>query len=202
MAATADREVAHTGTYHRSRSRCTSFLTFACIALGLTAVRRLNNAIVSWTDLQSLTTYSFLARVMWVPTVAAWVLAWNRWYARPRRIIDGLAVVLAVAGLVGALAQLPGWTSISRYGSIALFVALTVCVTRNGPVRALALATLVAVVAGLFGGELLDPLGVPGIWFPFGIGVSRTQYIYALGIPLLAFLITSTLRQSRKSNAI
>jgi len=34
---------------------------------------------------------------------------------------------------------------------------------------------------------------VPGIWFPFGIGVSRTQYIYAIVIPLLAFFIVRTL---------
>jgi hypothetical protein len=48
-------------------------------------------------------------------------------------------------------------------------------------------------VAILFGGELLDPIGVPGIWFPFGIGVSREQYVYALVIPLLALLIVRTL---------
>jgi hypothetical protein len=34
-----------------------------------------------------------------------------------------------------------------------------------------------------------DTIGVPDIWFPFGIGVSRTQYVYAIAIPLLAFLI-------------
>jgi hypothetical protein len=33
---------------------------------------------------------------------------------------------------------------------------------------------------------------VPGIWFPFGIGVSRSQYIYAIVIPLLALLIVRT----------
>ncbi|MBW8882067.1 MAG: hypothetical protein JF615_11810 [Asticcacaulis sp.] len=41
---------------------------------------------------------------------------------------------------------------------------------------------------GLFAGEV-SRLGVPGIWFPLGIGVSRTQYAYALALPLLAFLI-------------
>jgi hypothetical protein len=59
--------------------------------------------------------------------------------------------------------------------------------------RILALVTLATIVAGLFGGELLDPIGVPGIWFPFGIGVSRTQYVYAIVLPLLAFLIVRTL---------
>ena len=125
--------------------------------------------------------------------MTAWVLAWNRWCGRPWRSIDALAVALAVVGLVGALADQPAWASSSRYGFIALFVVIAVRVFRSGPMRILALATLAAVVAGLFGGELLDPLGVPGIWFPFGIGVSRTQYIYAIGIPLLAFLIVRTL---------
>jgi hypothetical protein len=49
-----------------------------------------------------------------------------------------------------------------------------------------------------FGGELLDPIGVPGIWFPFGIGVSRTQYIYTIALPLLAFLIVRTLPSARE----
>lgn len=176
-----------------SRSPRKGFLAFACIALALTAERRLNNAIVSWTDLQDLKTYSSLAKVMWVPTMAAWVLAWNRWCGRPWRSIDALAVALAVVGLVGALADLPAWASTSRYGFIALFVVIAVRVFRDGPMRILALATLALVIAGLFGGELLDPLGVPGIWFPFGIGVSRTQYIYAIGIPLMAILIVRTL---------
>lgn len=176
-----------------SRRRQKGFLVFACVALALTAERRLNNAIVSWTDLQDLKTYSSLAKVLWAPTMAAWVLAWNRWCGRPWRSIDAVAVALAVVGLIGALADRPGWASGSRYASIALFVVIAVRILRNGPLRVLALAALALIVAGLFGGELLDPIGVPGIWFPFGIGVSRTQYIYAIGIPLLAFLIVRTM---------
>ena len=59
--------------------------------------------------------------------------------------------------------------------------------------RVLATVTLASVMAALFGGELLDPIGVPGIWFPFNIGVSRTQYVYAIAVPLLAFLVVRTL---------
>jgi len=68
---------------------------------------------------------------------------------------------------------------------------------RSGLLRILALITLASIMAGLFGGELLDPIGVPGIWFPFGIGVSRTQYVYAIAIPLLALLIARTLLRYR-----
>jgi hypothetical protein len=126
---------------------------------------------------------------MWVPAVAAWALAWNRWGARPWRSIDLVAVGLAVVAMLGALHHDAGVTRGVRLAWLILFVILAVRVVRSGTMRGLAIATLAAVVVGLFGGELLDPLGVPGIWFPFGIGVSRTQYVYAIVIPLLAVLL-------------
>jgi hypothetical protein len=64
--------------------------------------------------------------------------------------------------------------------------------------RILALITLASIMLATFGGELLDPIGVPGIWFPFGIGVSRTQYIYTIALPLLTFLIVRTLPSARE----
>ncbi|HET8899362.1 MAG TPA: glycoside hydrolase family 2 [Rhodanobacteraceae bacterium] len=177
------------------RSRRKGFVVFACIALVLTAARRLNNAIVSWTDLIDLTAYVWMASLMWVPTLAAWTLAWNRWCGRPWRSIDVAAVLLAIAQAIGIATDAAGVTAVSRVGSIVLFVAIGVRIFRAGPMRALALATLAAIIAGLFGGELLDPIGVPGIWFPFGIGVSRTQYLFVASIPLLACLIVRTLGQ-------
>ena len=176
-----------------SRSNRKGFVVFVCIALALTAARRLNNAIVSWTDLQDLRTYAWLASVMWVPIMTAWMLAWNRWRLPAWRSIDALAVALGVAGVVGALAHLPIWASASRLGSIALFAVIIARIVRSDSKRILALATLATVLASLFGGELLDPIGVPGIWFPLNIGVSRTQYIYAIAIPLLAILVVRTL---------
>ena len=175
-----------------SRSSHRGFLIFAGIALALTGVRRLNNAITAWTDLQDLETYATLAKVLWIPTAAAWILAWNRWSRPPWRAVDVLAVVLAVAALVGAMSQWPGVTIASRLGSLALLVVMGGRVVRSGSMRILALGTLALIIAALFGGELLDPIGVPGIWFPFGIGVSRTQYIYGIAIPLLAVLIVRT----------
>ena len=130
---------------------------------------------------------------MWAPVVAAWTLAWNRWRLRPWRSIDVLAVVLAVAGIIGAVIHLASVTSGSRLGSIALFIVIGARIVRSGPMRILAVVTLVSIMAALFGGELLDTIGVPGIWFPFGIGVSRTQYVYAIAIPLLAFLIVRSM---------
>ena len=182
----------------RSRSSHKGFLIFASIALALTAARRLNNAIVAWTDLQDLATYGWLASVMWVPTVAAWTLAWNRWCPVPWRSIDASATVLAVAGIVGAVIHSAVVTSGTRLGSLALFVVIGARIAGSGPMRILAPITLASIMAGIFGGELLDPIGVPGIWFPLNIGVSRTQYIYAIAVPLLALLIVRTLPSVRE----
>jgi hypothetical protein len=180
-----------------SRSSHKSFLIFASVALALMAVRRLNNAIVSWTDLEDLTTYAWQASVMWVPIVAAWTLAWNRWCLPPWRTIDVSAVVLGVAGTIGVAMHSASATSVSRLGSIALLVVTGARIVRRGPMRILALVTWASMMAALFGGELLDTIGVPGIWFPFGIGVSRIQYVYAMAIPLLGVLIVRTLASER-----
>ncbi|HET6432902.1 glycoside hydrolase family 2 [Dyella sp.] len=176
-----------------SRSRRRGFVLWAVVALALTAARRLNNAIVSWTDVQSLSTYVWLAAVMWVPIMTTWVLAWNRWCQPAWRSIDAMALALGLAGVAGALADRAVWTDISRWGSLALFVAIVARIVRQGPMRLLALVTLASVLATLFGFALLDPWGVPGIWFPFHIGVARTQYIYAVSVPLVAVLIVRTL---------
>jgi hypothetical protein len=180
--------------WRRSLSAPRGFLVFAGIALALTAARRLSNALASWTDLEDLAAYAWVATWISAPAVAAWLLAWNRWRLPPWRTIDLAALGLAVAGTVGAAIHSPNLTSASRIASIALFVVIGVRIARSGPMRILALVTLTSIVAGVFGSELLDPIGVPGIWFPFGIGVSRTQYVYAIAIPLLAILIARTLR--------
>ncbi|MBD8881996.1 glycoside hydrolase family 2 [Rhodanobacter sp. 7MK24] len=181
----------------RSRSRRRGFLFFAGIALALMAAARLNNAIVAWTDLEGLATYAWLASVMWIPTVAAWTCAWNRWCPRPWSSVDAAALALAVVGMIGVAIHSASWTSASRLASIALFVVIGVRIARGGPMCVLSLVTLAAIMAALFGSELLDTIGIPGIWFPFGIGVSRTQYVYAIAIPLLGFLIVRTLFSKR-----
>lgn len=176
-----------------SRSNRRGFVILASIALALMGARRLNNAIVAWTDLQSLPTYAWLASVMWVPTVTAWTLAWNRWCLPAWRSVDVGAVLLGIVALAGVETHSAALTNASRVGSIVLFVVIVARVVRSGSERILALITLASIMAAFFGGELLDSIGVPGIWFPFGIGVSRIQYVYAIAIPLIALLIVRTL---------
>ena len=177
------------------------FLAWAGIALALTAARRLENALVSWTDVLDLPTYSVLARYLWIPAAAAWALAWNRWRERPWRSVDAAALAIAVVQVVGTAMRSANVTNVGRYAAIALFVVIAARLACGGATRALALSALALVVVSFFGGELLDPLGLPGIWFPFGIGVSRTQYLYAVFIPLLAVLTVRTGGRDRASEA-
>jgi len=72
-----------------------------------------------------------------------------------------------------------------------LFVALTALICsralrdrRDAP---LGISALLLVSIGLFAQEISE-LGVKGIWFPFGTGVSRTQFAYA-AFDLLAFAL-------------
>ena len=183
----------------RPRSDRQGFLAFASIALALMAARRLDNALVSWTDLMDLPTYSWLARFLWMPAVAAWALAWNRWCPRPWRSLDAAAFAILLALVAGGATRTASVTSAGRLAAIVLFAVIAARIVRGTMMRTLAVATLALTVLAYFGDELLDPLGVPGIWFPFGIGVSRTQYLYAVLIPLLAILIVRTLGGHRRS---
>ncbi len=179
----------------RPRSSHPSFIGFACIALVLSAVKRLDNAIVAWTDLLSLSTYVWLSNVLWLPlSAAAWTLAWNRWCLRSSRAIDLAALVLAVVGVAGGAMDVMVMTRLCRLGLLALLVLIGVRIVRSGPMRIMAVATMASILVAQFAGEL-SSIGVPGIWFPLGIGVSRTQYAYAIAIPLLALLIVRTLTQ-------
>ena len=176
----------------RPRSSRPGFIGFACIALVLWAAKRLDNAIVAWTDLLSLPTYVWLTKVLWTPlSLAVWTLAWNRWCPRPSRAIEVATLALAVVGVAGGAMNIVSMTRICRFGLLALLVLIVVQMVRSGPMRSMALATMVLISSAHFAGEL-GSIGVPGIWFPFGIGVTLAQYAYAIALPLLALLIVRT----------
>lgn len=180
----------------RPRSSHPSFIGFACIALVLWAGKRLDNAIVSWTDLLSLPTYLWLTSVLWTPlSLAAWTFAWNRWCLHSSRTIDGATLVLTAVGVASGAMHVMAMTRICRLGLLALLVLIVARILRGGPMRNMAVATMALILVAQFAGEL-GSIGVPGIWFPFGIGVSLAQYAYAIAIPLLALLIVRTLHET------
>lgn len=157
-------------------------------ALVLTAAVRVNQVLFCWGDFEDLTQYTIARYVILEPAILlAWVYVWDRWTPHQVRPMTRLAVVLAtlmaVAGLVGEGAAPLGLAA--KLGFLVPLGSAAFRIVREGRHRALALLAMLLICTGMFASEL-SMIGIQGIWFPFGVGVSRTQYAYALLIPVLA----------------
>ncbi|WP_286071971.1 hypothetical protein [Stenotrophomonas sp. 57] len=130
---------------------------------------------------------------LWMPlSLVAWALAWNRWVLPPSRTIDASALTLAALGIVVGAIGAASLTQVFRLGTLGLLLAIAVRIFRQGPMRGFALIVMLVIAISQYTSEL-GALGVPTIWFPFGIGVTLTQYVYGIAIPLLAVLIGQSL---------
>jgi hypothetical protein len=164
-------------------------------ALLLLGAMRANQAVFFWMQIESIQMFDLVRSVLLVPLfMGGWVMAWRAWFgvARPAwfgRTVIGLTLLYMVCqlftrttfslgtpqGLAVWLRHLSDWIRLGLLG-------LTAWVVGEGVVRRdwrswLAALTAATLSVGLFAQEI-SALGVPGIWFPFGVGVSRTQYAY------------------------
>ena len=119
--------------------------------------------------------------------IVVWVMACNRLADRSDRRTDAAVWVF---GIVAGIAAFPGIDAQAlqtgaRLALLALYCWSAFCVARFARLRPLALLVMLVMAVALFAAEF-SAIGLPGIWFPFGVGVSRTQYALALAIPLLA----------------
>jgi hypothetical protein len=164
------------------------FLPLAAAAVSAIALSRVNQVLFYWTEAESLHTIIVLRYVILNPlAVVLWVIACNRLAGLSDRWLDAAACLL---GFLAGIAALPGFDvqllqSVARACLLALFCWPFFCVARAGGLRPLALLTMLVMAVALFAAEF-SAIGIPGIWFPFGVGVSRTQFALALGVPLLA----------------
>ena len=160
-------------------------------ALVLTALARANQAVFYWTPWESAHTAIVLRYVYLDPlALGAWAMAWRDWFRleRPRWLpgaiaaLTGLYVVadfVATAGLGTASdAALAAASPIRLTFIIVTVLIVGASLLRSRPTDWPSTAAAVLVSIGLYAPEV-SALHVPGIWFPFGVGVSRTQYAYA-----------------------
>jgi len=162
-------------------------------ALILLALRRGNQPFFFWWQLESLAGFELITLVLLIPAcVGAWTIAWRRWLGirAGQGVLVGLTLLYMAAECTRRswfYGVLPPWAStVSRTCSMLVrlsFLIVTVWtvvrgVRRNPREGWLVAPAAVAMSVGLFADEL-SLAGVPGIWFPFGVGVSRTQYAYA-----------------------
>jgi hypothetical protein len=197
--------------------RTTESHRWLVVALVLLALLRVNQVLFYWTSFYSLRCYYIAVTVILRPLVlAAWVLAWRDWFQLDRRrwLPDAVAVFTALY-LVAALASRPGFMPGAGHGVRAAaefgvqlarlaFAALYLWIVGSGVMRAKTVASWFAALAavlvgvGLFATEL-NALGLPGIWFPYGVGVARGHYAYAAFIPLLFALVLARSSGGRSS---
>lgn len=165
-----------------------NFARWLAIALVATACLRLGNAISAWTDLLDASTLDRQNAVVLSPlAMLAWTAAWNALAeGRDRSVVLGCAVAAWIARVVGAIAHLAVLIATARIVFVILFAVIAVRIAVRGERRMLALATMSLIAIALFVNELAQ-LGIPTIWFPFDIGVTLTQYAYALSLLLLPF---------------
>lgn len=151
--------------------------------------------------------------------LAAWTLAWRDWFRlnkRPwlRYVISVLTVAYVVFAFIGrpwfapeSTHGLKPVTDILVDGVRLIYAALYLWIVGLGLIQLakpsvyLAALTAMLVGIGLFATEL-NALGIPGIWFPYGTGVSRGQYAYAVFIPLLFLLILMRLAGYARTRSV
>jgi hypothetical protein len=167
------------------------FARWLSVALVATACLRLGNAVAAWTDLIGISTLDRQNAILLSPlAMLAWTAAWNDWaQGRDRRIVLQTAIAAWAIRVAGAITHTDALVSIGRAVFAVLFVVIAARIIARGERKVLAVATMAVIAIALFINEL-SRLGVPTIWFPFNIGVTLTQYAYALALPLLAFALT------------
>jgi len=184
-------------------------------ALILIALRRANQAVFFWWQFETVHEFELVTVVLLIPlTLAAWTLAWCTWL----RLRDQawMAVVVGALTLTYSGSEFsrgswfygvaPHWVgTVAHFGSTwtrFLFAGSTLWILlrgirQSGSERWYALPAILLISVGLFAQEW-SMLHVPGVWFPFGTGVSRTQYAYAAFDAVLFVLLLRRLYALRQ----
>jgi len=186
---------------------CKWFIT-ALVLLGLL---RLNQAVYFWFQIESSYQAVILGTAILRPLMlGSWLMAWWEWFdlQRPK----WLPKITAVLVLIYMVIQLLGlsWVTNSlihtHYQAIVDYIRLVLLalmlfiiykgIRKQGTKDLLVLAALLFLTIGLFPQEVSELHVIPGIWFPFGVGVSRGQFCYAA---FVLVMYTSLIRWHRRS---
>jgi hypothetical protein len=187
-------------------------------AFMLTAMVRVNQVVFFWAQWESLRMFDVAKYIFLVPLMlGAWTLAWSAWFRR--RVRTELLYFVAVITVLfmisewtsrtemiassSHLAAVFGWFSSGLrliYLGVLAGVGFEAIRQRRNDVW-ITLPAMMLVAAGLFADEL-SALHVPGIWFPFGTGVSRTQYVYAaFDVVMFGLLLRRLLNFARRNSS-
>lgn len=180
-------------------------------ALVLSAIQRGNQAFFFWWQIETiqLFVYVILALVASL-SLGAWMMAWRSWFKVHRPIwLPQLFAALTALLILSQLLSRP-WlfhgslphsvVLVARYlvASVRLGFLLGLIwivyqgVLRGGPESWYSLPAVLAIGAVLFSSELAA-VHVPGIWFPWGVGVSLSECASVIFDGLLSILLVRRL---------
>jgi len=181
------------------------------IALILLGLVRANQAFYYWLQVETAHEIDVITLVILMPLVlGSWLMAWRDWYKLDRpvwvpSIIIAITLIymgaqlLGLPWLSGAISH-PVFQAISGYTRLLFALVLAFIIYRGiqqqGKEGWLFLPAILLISTGLFAQELSE-LHIPGIWFPYGVGVSRTQYAYA-AFSVIMFILLIYKAQDKK----
>lgn len=188
-----------------------SFYLWLAAALVLLAIARGNQPFYFLAQIETMREFA-LWRLVVVDalTLGAWTMAWrtawdpqsSRWTAITCGVLTAAYAMARLLTLSMFFPHMPQpfvdvlkiALQVDRLGFFGLFCWFAWRGLRRRE-RGLwfALAALLLVAIGLFAQEL-GLIGAPGIWFPLGIGVSRTEYAYAAFDVVLFLYLLQRLR--------
>jgi hypothetical protein len=183
------------------------FYPWLAATLVLLALARANQPIFFFWQFETIREFAlWRLTIVDALTFAAWTMAWCACFGlQDLRWIKISTAILTAAYLVTRALSTPLLSpslpsGISHTSAAVLqfvryaFVLLSAYIFYRGISRRaradwIALSAMLLGGIGVFASEL-GRLGVPGIWFPYGVGVSRTQYAYvAFDVALFAYLL-------------
>ena len=168
---------------------CKWFVT----ALILVGLLRLNQAVYFWFQVESGQQATVAGTVILRPLVlGSWMMAWREWFDlhKPK----WLPKIIALFTLFFMVSQLLSLSWVSNFNHTAfqkiadylrlmmlavILLTLYQGVRKQGMKDILVYLALLLVTIAMYPKEISDLHIIPGIWFPYGVGVSRGQFFYA-----------------------
>lgn len=177
-------------------------------ALLLSGIQRGNQSFFFWWEIETIQEFVYVITVLVGPlSLGAWVMAWRAWFKLERshwlpRVVVVLTLALIVVQVLGysrvlGSISLPHWASLAvhelilglRWAFLLAFVSVIYRGVRGqGREGWYALPAALAIGAVLFSSEL-SAVHVPGIWFPYGVGLSLSEIMSVVFDVLLAALL-------------
>ncbi|HEY4326056.1 MAG TPA: hypothetical protein VGN20_18850 [Mucilaginibacter sp.] len=181
------------------------------IALILLGMVRLNQAFYYWLQIETAHEIDIVTLVILMPLVlGSWLMAWCGWFKLDRPVwIRPTIIALTLIYMCAQLLKLQwlfyaiphsAFQEISDYTRLLIALLLVwiiyLSIKKHGKEGWLFLPAVLLISTGLFAQEI-SALHIQGIWFPYGVGVSRTQYAYA-AFSIVMFILLICLKQNEK----